>query len=111
MTAMIPASAPGLPPGAGDDTLQAPIVAAWVIMTTAAVVTVCLRFYTRCFVLRVTGPEDWLILVAVVCPFWASSRRKKGGLMVGLQPLLSLMSLSLVDLQCRRMRWLRSPSV
>ena len=59
---------PGAPPGASDDTLQAPIVAAWVIMTTLAVFTVGLRLYTRCAILRVIGPEDWLILMAVVRP-------------------------------------------
>jgi hypothetical protein len=42
------------------------IIAAWVVMMTFASITVALRFYTRRFILRVLGIEDWLILVALV---------------------------------------------
>jgi len=43
------------------------IIIAWVVMTALAGVTVALRFYTRRFILRILGPEDWLILVSLVC--------------------------------------------
>jgi len=66
MTSMFPG--PGSPSGVGNDTLQAHIIAAWVVMTTMAVITVGLRLYTRCVIRPVLGPDDWLILVAVVRP-------------------------------------------
>ncbi|KAK3896661.1 hypothetical protein C8A05DRAFT_20412 [Staphylotrichum tortipilum] len=47
-------------------TQQSPIIALWVIMTTLAAVTVCMRFYTRRLILHILGPEDWLIAVAMV---------------------------------------------
>ncbi len=55
-------------PGAMLDTSsqEAPIITLWVIMTTLAAVTVCMRFYTRRLILRILGPEDWLIVAAMV---------------------------------------------
>ncbi len=47
---------------------QAPIIAIWVTMTVLASVTVGMRFYTRRLILRILGPEDWLILISMVCP-------------------------------------------
>ena len=76
MPSMFPS--PGSSSGVGDDTLQAPITAAWVVMTTMAVFTVCLRFYTRCVIRRVLGPDDWLILVAVVRPLFVILSGKGG---------------------------------
>jgi hypothetical protein len=76
MTSMFPG--PGSPSGAGDDTLQGPIIAAWVVMTTMAVITVCLRLYTRCVIRRVLGPDDWLILVAVVRTLFVLLSGKEG---------------------------------
>jgi len=56
-------------------TQTAGVIAAWVIMTVVAGVTVGLRFYTRRVIIRVLGVEDWLILVAMVFlfPFPSSS--------------------------------------
>ena len=48
-------------------TQQILVITAWVVMTVLAAFTVRLRFYTRCIILRILGPEDWLILVAMVC--------------------------------------------
>ncbi len=48
------------------DNNQAPIIAAWVIMTVLAGVTVAMRFYTRRLILHILGPDDWMILVSMV---------------------------------------------
>ncbi len=58
------------------DNNQAPIIAAWVIMTVLAGVTVAMRFYTRRLILHILGPDDWMILVSMVCTWWASGVRR-----------------------------------
>ncbi len=45
---------------------QAPVITTWIIMTALAAVAVSMRFYTRRLILHILGPEDWLILAAVV---------------------------------------------
>ena len=46
--------------------LQTPIIAAWVVMTGLAAITVGMRFYTRRLILHIIGVEDWLILASMV---------------------------------------------
>lgn len=53
--------------GMDTSNLQTPIITVWVIMTVLATFTVGLRFYTRRLILCILGPEDWLILVSMVC--------------------------------------------
>lgn len=65
-------SGPGIPEGPSvpfpldTSTQVGGIIAAWVIMTTVAGVTVGLRFYTRRYIITVLGAEDWLIAGAMV---------------------------------------------
>lgn len=62
-----PPGVPPFPPGDLDTSTQTTgVIAAWVIMTVVAGVTVGLRFYTRRVIIRVLGVEDWMILVAMV---------------------------------------------
>lgn len=46
---------------------QTAIITVWVVMTVLAAITVGMRFYTRRLILHILGPEDWLILIAMVC--------------------------------------------
>jgi hypothetical protein len=59
-------------PGDGDD--RGPgLIAAAVLLFTLAATTVALRFYTRLRIVRVFGPEDWTILVALVLSLGVST--------------------------------------
>lgn len=62
-------SDPGAPEGPfplDASTQVTEVIVAWVIMTVVASFTVCLRFYTRRYIIAVLGAEDWLILGAMV---------------------------------------------
>ncbi len=50
---------------------QASVITTWIIMTALAAVAVSMRFYTRRLILHILGPEDWLILAALVFAFGA----------------------------------------
>ncbi|KAK0620602.1 hypothetical protein B0T14DRAFT_430419 [Immersiella caudata] len=54
-------------PALDTSTQQTGIIVSWAVMTVFATIAVGLRFYTRRFILRVLGVEDWLILAAMVC--------------------------------------------
>ncbi len=75
---MDPNNAPGAGAAPPMDTsnLQVPIITVWVVMTSLATITVCMRFYTRRMILHILGVEDWLILVAMVCTRLALARAK-----------------------------------
>ena len=60
-------SGAGAAPPMDTSDLKTSIIAAWVVMTVLAFVTVCMRFYTRRLILHIIGVEDWLILIAMVC--------------------------------------------
>ena len=60
-------SGAGAAPPMDTSNLKTSIIAAWVVMTVLAFVTVCMRFYTRRLILHIIGVEDWLILIAMVC--------------------------------------------
>ena len=54
------------PPPDGDVILSNGFIAGMVVMTVLAVSTVWLRMYTRIFVSRNTGWDDWTMLAASV---------------------------------------------
>jgi hypothetical protein len=48
---------------------QAPTLVAIALgFISATTVVIVLRMYTRLFMLRMAGPDDWSVLVAMVCP-------------------------------------------
>ncbi|KAK4443639.1 hypothetical protein QBC34DRAFT_498874 [Podospora aff. communis PSN243] len=57
---------PGFGPGRDTSTKGTNIIVAWSVMMTFAALTVGLRFYTRRWIIRVLGLEDWLILAAMI---------------------------------------------
>jgi len=62
-----PPALPALPPGPlAHDNLKANLYAAIVICWAIAAIFVGLRFYSRGVIIRVLGPSDWCILLALV---------------------------------------------
>jgi hypothetical protein len=51
---------------------QPAIIGISVAFPVVAAFAVVLRLYTRRFILHLTGPDDWLIVVALVRPFCSS---------------------------------------
>jgi hypothetical protein len=56
---------------------QPATIAISVALPVLSALAVSLRLYTRLFILKLTGPDDWLILVALVWPFCARQVRYK----------------------------------
>jgi hypothetical protein len=50
---------------------QPAIIAISVTLPALSALAVALRLYTRLFILKLTGPDDWLIVIALVRPFCA----------------------------------------
>jgi hypothetical protein len=38
------------------------------VLTTISIVIVAMRFYARLGLMKITGREDWAILISLVCP-------------------------------------------
>lgn len=47
-----------------------------IVFTTFATVTVICRFYTRIFLVRQIGSDDWIILVSLVSYLWKTACSK-----------------------------------
>ena len=45
-----------------------PLVGSSLALLAIAVITIVLRVYTRIFMIKNFGPDDWLMLAATVCP-------------------------------------------
>ena len=54
---------------------QPATIAISVALPVLSALAVSLRLYTRRFILKLTGPDDWLIVVALVWPFCARQVR------------------------------------
>lgn len=59
------------------------IIAISIIFPVLSILVVSLRLYTRLFMLRRTGPDDWVIVVALVRPLHPPVRRRIDGKLLG----------------------------
>jgi hypothetical protein len=62
-----PGAPPALPPNLPHDSLKLNIIISSAVCWFIAAFFVSLRFYTRGIIIRVLGPSDWSILLALVC--------------------------------------------
>lgn len=56
-----------------------PVVVTSILFTSIAFITMCLRIWTRVFMLKSAGPDDYLMLVAMVSTIFVFQSREGEG--------------------------------